>query len=374
MLVCVRRPLAPLLSALAFLTLSPESFAQNAGQDKADAGVEVSPEAASASDTSEVPVSEDELATARLHFANGVELLQTEPPNYQDAYRQFILALEKSGRSWKVLGNLAFCALKLERDGEALAYYDEYLRRGGDKIDPREKTSIERETLLARGNLATVSIESSEPEARISVVRQGSSAPVQLYHLKDGKAELGLRSGTLTITAKLGDKSLVWSPVLAAGESGSHVFDFDAQPPSAAPVPAPAPSQAPAEVDTGKKMSPLRLTGFITAGVGVAALGGGVITGMLSQNQEKSAQDSCIEDTCPEATESDFDSAASMATVANVLFIAGGVLTAAGVTLVIVGGNKSKESAIRSMSPAPKLALAPLVAPSGGGLFAQGTF
>src|SRR5690606_33755508 len=109
-------------------------------------------------------VSDSELATARLHFANGVELLQAEPPNYQDAYQQFILALEKSDRSWKVMGNLALCALKLERDGEALAYYDEYLERGGDEIDPRERASIQKETLLARGNLTTLTVKSSDPK------------------------------------------------------------------------------------------------------------------------------------------------------------------------------------------------------------------
>src|ERR1041384_2551839 len=59
---------------------------------------------------------------AKLYFKNGVELIQQSPPNYQDAYYQFKLAYEKSG-SWKVLGNLGLCALKLERDGEALPAY-----------------------------------------------------------------------------------------------------------------------------------------------------------------------------------------------------------------------------------------------------------
>ena len=42
---------------------------------------------------------------AKLYFQNGVELIQNQPPNYQDAYYQFKLAWDRS-HSWYVLGNL----------------------------------------------------------------------------------------------------------------------------------------------------------------------------------------------------------------------------------------------------------------------------
>src|SRR4026208_1229727 len=67
---------------------------------------------------------------AKLYFKNGVELIQDKPPNYQDAYYQFKLAWEKS-KSWKVLSNWGLCALKLERDGEAIWAYTEYLSKSG---------------------------------------------------------------------------------------------------------------------------------------------------------------------------------------------------------------------------------------------------
>ena len=66
---------------------------------------------------------------AKLYFQNGVELIQNQPPNYQDAYYQFKLAWDRS-HSWKVLGNWGLCALKLERDGEAIWAYSEYLKKG----------------------------------------------------------------------------------------------------------------------------------------------------------------------------------------------------------------------------------------------------
>lgn len=317
-----------------------------------------------------------ELATARLHFENGVELLQSTPPNYQDAYRQFELAREKlvaarSEKSWKVLGNLGLCALKLERDGEAIAYYSEYLERGGDSVDPREREAIVRELLLLRGNMTKVTIESSDPNARISVQREGSSTPTQLYSLEGEKTELGLRAGSLTITARSDKGTLTWNPVLSAGEEASHRFDFDAEEESAADAPA-APPAATTNAVPEERRGPggLKIAGYATAGVGLATLGIGGILGLSSRNQAQAAENKCIEKVCETSTEDDFDSAQKAATTANILFVAGGVLTAAGVTLVILGGSKSSEQE----PTATRLQLSPLATPSGGGFFAQGTF
>src|SRR5690606_28754439 len=135
-------------------------------------------------------VSEEDLAAARLHFSNGVELLQAEPPNFQDAYYQFLSALQKSGGSWKVQGNLGYCSLKLERDGEALVHYREYLAKGGDEVAAGERDAIEKELLLIEGNMATVLISSSDPKAQITVQRKNSSVSAQAYELSDQEVSL----------------------------------------------------------------------------------------------------------------------------------------------------------------------------------------
>jgi len=276
-----------------------------------------------------------------MHFANGVELLQASPPNYQDAFRQFQLAYQKTHGSWKVMGNLGLCALKLERDGEALSYYQGYLKDGGDQIDPDERSHIEREMLLIQGNMAHVALKSSQPDVRYSVSRQGSAVPPQIYEAQAEVTELGLRAGTLDITATTHDGAqLTFSVTLAAGEQAQHLFDYEAKPPAAATTSEPAPYEAPKK----HGMSGLRIAGIATASVGVLALGGGVVTGLLSQSKEKNAKESCIGSVCKEDSEQEFDSAKTLATVANVLFISGGVLAATGITLVIVGGNKSDQS------------------------------
>lgn len=305
------------------------------------------------------------LAEARLHFENGLSLLQASPPNYQDAHQQFLLAYEKSGKRWSVLGNLALCALNLERDGEALAYYEAYLEQGGTEIDPDERAAIEREVLLIKGNMATVDLTSSEPGTRVSVRREGSSAPAQLYSVGADGAKLGLRAGQLQITATAGDKTETWSVVLSAGDAKSHAFAF-APPPAAATTSASTPATPQPEPDRGP--SPVRTAGFITGGVGVAALIGGVVTGIMTTQKDSDARAQCIGDICPEAAEADFQAAADMALVTNILLIGGGVLTATGVTLVIVGGKKPSRETARQVF------IEPHVSPFFAGFSAHGTF
>src|SRR5690606_3117205 len=172
---------------------------------------------------------------ARLYFKNGVDLLQSTPPNYQDAYHQFRLAYEES-KSWKVLGNLGFTALKLERDGEAYDCYQRYLEQGGNEIDPGERAALEREMLLITGNSAVVTITSSEPRLEILDTRAGSNVPPQPYVFDGGELSLRLRAGTHTITATAPDgRQLTWKAVISPGKELSYTFDFDATPTASEP-------------------------------------------------------------------------------------------------------------------------------------------
>src|SRR5579885_3303968 len=76
----------------------------------------------------DVPITEE----ARTHFAAGVALLQDpKAPRYEEAYREFKAAYAASP-SYKILGNLGLCAMKLERDEEAIVAYEKYLKEGKD--------------------------------------------------------------------------------------------------------------------------------------------------------------------------------------------------------------------------------------------------
>ncbi|MGC4088550.1 MAG: hypothetical protein QM756_11770 [Polyangiaceae bacterium] len=317
---------------------------------------------------------------ARAYFRNGVELLQSEPPNYQDAYYQFKLAFEKSN-SWKVLGNLGLCAVKLERDGEALAFYDDYLKRGGKGINKDEREAIERDMLLIRGNTASVELGSNPEDADVLDVRSGATAPGQTYTISPAKKVLLLRAGnhTLTATSKEG-RQLRWEVALTPGRTASHVFDF-AAPEPVKPVEAtpavgpvtPPPNQPPPPVtDHGSGgIGTLRVVGIVTTGVGLALVGGGFMTGAKVNSKKKEADALCNMNTCDPRADTLYDEADSLATTANILFISGGAVAAVGIGLIIFGGPSSSGPAQASAKP---FRVTPLLGSGVGGLMASGSF
>lgn len=304
---------------------------------------------------------------ARAYFKNGVELVSDpKTANYQDAYYQFKLAYEKSGRSWKVLGNLGLCAFKLERDAEAIEHYSRYLEQGGTEVSADERKAIERDLLLLRGNLATVVLSSDVADLQIVDARAGSAAPPQSYALAGGKKSLGLRAGSHVLVARSGGKEQRWEVGLTPGQSVEHTFRFGDAPvvgpvaatpsaPSAVTEPQPAPKQ-------GNK---LRTAGFVAAGVGGAMLVSGVVTGLMSRSAHSSGRDACRGSLCPESSRSDFDRAKSLASVTNVLLIGGTLVAATGVTLIVVSPSKEKPTSV---------ALTPSALPTGAGLTARGVF
>ncbi|HVJ15254.1 MAG TPA: hypothetical protein VM686_07430 [Polyangiaceae bacterium] len=324
-----------------------------------------------------VPASAQEAISeeAKIYFANGVELLQDQPPNYTDAYYQFKLAYEKSN-SWKVLGNLGLCSMKLERDGEAIEYYTKYLAQGGNDIDQEERQALQRELMLMTGNVVEVTITTPLPDLEVTDSRVGSSAPTQSYRITNGSTVLKLRAGTHVMTATSNGKTQRWEAVLAPGRPQSHAFDFSEGQAAPAAAPASQPGPAAPSTDTGETKQSggmLRTIGFVTAGVGVLALGGGVVTGLMTNGKENDARDQCRDAPggmeCPASVEADFDSAKSLAGVTNVLLIGGGVLTAAGVGMIIFGGPTAEKP-----QPAARLKLTPILSPQASGLFASGTF
>ncbi len=315
---------------------------------------------------------------AKAYFKNGVELIQDQPPNYQDAYYQFRLAYEKS-KSWKVLGNLGLCSFKLERDGEAIQYYSDYLKGGGNDIDPDERSALQRDLLVLNGNSAGVTLSSAAMDIDVTDSRAGSSAPPQSYRLEGGKLTLRLRAGTHTLTATHAGKTLRWEVALSPGRNEAHDFDFSepalapVAPVAAVPAAAPQPANAPPE--PAPSDTPIRTAGFVTAGVGVAALASGIVVGLMAKGKESDAKSDaknvCHDLICPTSAETKFNSAQSLATVSNILLIGGGVLAAGGVGMIILGGPKSGE--------APKTAhatfrLLPTVGRDGGALWAAGSF
>jgi hypothetical protein len=305
---------------------------------------------------------------AKRYFQNGVDLITGSQPNYQDAYYQFQLAYQESSKSWKVLGNLGLCALKLERDQEAVAYYEQYLKKGGNEIAPEERAAIEQDLLLLRGNLAEVHIRSPESELKVVDRRQGSQAPPQSYSLQAGQLVLKLRAGTHTLTATSGDKKLTWEVVLEPKSVTAHTFDFDAaQPEETEPVTAPAavtppvgapPPASPPTRDQSSSANKLRIPGYVALGLGAVGLGAGAYFAWQSSdyNGRAEAAFACNErmPVCTDAERAEVrrleGESSAAGTRSVVSFAVGGALALTGVVLLVVSGSSS-DSAQNDTSP-----------------------
>jgi hypothetical protein len=326
--------------------------------------------------THEVEPSEE----ARKYFQTGVELLQDpDGARYEEAFKAFRRAYEISP-SWKILGNLGLTALKLERSTEAILAYERYLSEGGTQIDPSERAQIKRDLDVTRTSSGTVALHvNGGAAALITDTRERSvgGPVVNSYQLAAGETlALQLIAGHHVIAASNAGKRASVDLDVQAGTKQDQELSFDqAGPALAVPAPgaaateAPAPAPVPA-ASTAAGSSGMRTAGLVVGGVGVAALIGGAVAGLVGLKKQSNLQSECPDHTCSFSSadeqskfQSDKDSLKTMGTVTSVLLIGGGALTAVGVTLFVVGGKHEE-----------KVSLVTEFGPFGGTLAARGAF
>lgn len=301
---------------------------------------------------------------ARAHFSAGVNLLQDpDGARYEEAYREFKAAYATSP-SWKILGNLGLCAMKLERDSEAIDAIKKYLAEGGKRIDAEERAQFQRDLSTLESGVAQLVLQTEPPGAIIEDERRPASGqPIQNSYTVNDPLQLGVRPGRHRFTAKLaGRVDAVWEVELSPRQQASHTFTL-AEPAAAAPAApaAAAPAAAPAvAADTGaaKGGNGMRTGAYIAFGAGVVGLGVGTIFGLKAKSNYRQAND-ITNDNCPssgpcELPASLFDKRQGLGkdgdsakTLSIVGFALGGVGVAAGVTLFVLSSKKEGAAAAR---------------------------
>jgi hypothetical protein len=261
---------------------------------------------------------------ARRHFAAGVALLQDpEGEKVEEAYREFRTAYDLSG-SPKILGNMGFCAMRLERDGEAIEAYTRYLREVPD-IDPDERAQIVRDVQTLSVGVARLTIEVDKPGARIIDVRipvRGERV-TNTYGPITGKLEIGVRPGHHTITAKLADhEDAMWDLDVFAASKDHNLFTM--RPHVVAPIASTTPGS---EGGRSSSVGP-----WVVMGIGGAMLLGGAVTGFVALGKTHDIEAQCPNDVCPKSFDLDGErsSARTFVRLTDVLLIGGGLVTLGG--------------------------------------------
>ncbi len=296
------------------------------------------PTAPAGPSTAAPPISEQ----AKRHFNAGVSLLQDpEGEKVEEAYRQFRTAYDLSG-SPKILGNMGFCAMRLERDGEAIDAYSRYLREVPD-IDPEERAQIVRDLQTLSVGIVRIAIEVSPPGAMILDERVPVRGPrvTNAYGPVNGRIEIGVRPGHHVFTAKLaGHVDAQWEVEAYAGTKDQHTFALK-EPPKAL-----SPGAFAAQPERPSAVGPI-----IVTSAGAAMLVAAGITGIVAMNKTSDISDRCPKDVCPRGfdLEGQRSSARTFVGVTDLLLVLGTVTALGGLYWVYRVATASPEP-----KPAPQ--------------------
>lgn len=169
-----------------------------------------------------------DLDEAKKAMAAGVALV-TDPDGarYEEAYPHFKKAYRLSG-SMNALQNLAICAMKMELDGEAIAYFKTVLAQK-KTITKEERAEVEKDIARLEATLAWVTLDADTTATVIDVRLPNRGAPVRnRYKLTAEPLKIGVRPGNHTFTATNDDGTVAtWKVDIANGTSHSHTFAFD---------------------------------------------------------------------------------------------------------------------------------------------------
>lgn len=245
------------------------AFVATAGAPRHAAADEPAPSPSSAEGDAAAKAREE----ARLHFAAGVNLLQDpDKPRYEEAYTEFKRAFELA-RSPTILGNIALCAMKLERDAEAIEAYTRYLAEVKD-LDPAERSQAERDLVTLKAGLARITVESRPDGALVQDTRipARGEAITNLYGPLQGPTELALRRGHHVLRARFPDGvESTWEADIDGGEHHAFERPVDRLPPvtvtKETPEQVPATRPVPRSVYVGGIATGVLATGTIVTGI-----------------------------------------------------------------------------------------------------------
>lgn len=275
---------------------------------------------------------------AREHFKAGVRLLQDpDGARYEDAYREFRAAYAASPNP-KILGNIGFCAMKLERDGESVEAYARYLAEVAD-VDPEERDQITKDLQTMNSGLVRLTIDVPASAGAVTVTDTRTPVTgtpvVNTYGPFEKSVVLGVRPGrhVFRLRNAAGDESKPWELDAAPGAKLTHAFVLEKP---ASETKAPIYLPRPLEVTPHDRTVP-----WIVTGLGGAMLIGGAVSGLVVLNKMSRLESRCPNDTCPAGSglEGDRDSIKKLTHVTDFFLVGGAVVAGTGVLWLLLASD-----------------------------------
>lgn len=292
----------------------------------------------------------------------------------------FAAASDKLDRAYRALRAPSlglWSARAFEKTGKLVAAAERYLEvqrldPGSGDVAVQKQAQAEAETehaaLVARIPNVVIKVEGA-PANDVTVSANGAVVPSSLMG-----AKFPVDPGIVTLEARHGERMAREQVTLKEGETKTVVFRFAAAVAQAITAPAPVatgaatpppPDERPSEQPSSG--SGTRMVGFVTIGVGGAAIVAGAVTGGIAMAKRESIE-GCEGTRCPPSAAGDVGAYNDLRTISSVCFIGGAVLAATGVVLVLVAPKSGAPSAALRE---PSLSLSPWVGGGTAGLFLE---
>ncbi|MBL8602083.1 MAG: PEGA domain-containing protein [Myxococcales bacterium] len=280
-------------------------------------------------------VSDADRAAARQAALDGINAF-----NRQD----YTTALERLQRAESIFHapvHLRYSALSLERSNRPREALEVWRRLSQETLDAsappvfREAVEEARRALpRLEATLGRLTIDLPNASADTSVTLDGEAIA-----LADLAAVRIVAPGEhRVLVRRAGYRDFERTVTLAAGATERVSVSLE---PNAVQVEPPPPAEP--VFETRMVRSPLRTVGLIVGGVGVASLIGGAVAGVMASGEFSDLEAACPNRQCTSASDlARRDSVDTLAGASTALLIGGGVLTAAGAVLFVVGRPRAE--------------------------------
>lgn len=302
-------------------------------------------------------------ADSAATFAKAIELFTTE--KYQEALPLFREAHQASG-SPNARIYVARCLLEI---GEVPQAYEEMKATVSDATARAEtedkyvptRDSAAAELALLERRVGKLVVAITNPPDGTAVQVNGRELPAERLGVP-----VAVLPGKVTVVVRAAGKEPVDREIdVPAGQTRSLALTLQDQAEGGDPEPPPVAPDGPDQAEGGG----LRIAGYVVAGVGLVGIGVFAITASMAKSDFDELDEECGGVTCPASEQGRIDDGRTLNTVANVSLIAGSVVLAGGVALIIFGGPSDPEE-----TTSAGLTMAPLIGPDTGGLTVVGRF
>lgn len=311
------------------------------------------------------PEDEAKTAEAKKHMEAGAAFFN-DPAGHkcEEAFAEFEKAYNLVG-SLNALKGMAFCAMFLERDGEAIELYETLLERKGSQINRADKQQIDEDLKALRAAIAVVTLKTNVVGLTIVDTRTPSKGyPItNRYKIEENQLQLGVHPGAHEFKAVFeGKPEQIWRVEIKNGESYSRSFEFGGTAPDTndkSPL---------GKVEATTPSRPIPKSVFIVGGATIALGAAGAVVGVLAKSARADYEAANGNEPDKAALETMRSKVVTMNLIADVSF---GLAIAGAATTVVLLLKRPEQ---KTEPTKDAVLFSPWATPQGGGAMIWGTF